>query len=91
MIDLDLLGKEYSFTTTDESGKEVICDTLAVIEKDGYPVIVYTDYTLDKDNNFNMFISKVVGEEGSYTLEPIDNYDDIPEIRKVLDELMQQQ
>ena len=90
MIDLDLLGKDYSFTTTDEFGNEVICDTLALIEKDGKPIIVYTDYTLDENKKFNLFVSKVIGEEGSYRLEPIDNYNDIPEIQKVISELMQQ-
>lgn len=89
-MDKSVINENYSFTTYDESGNEVICDTLALIDSGENPIIVYTDYTMDNENKFNLFVSKVVENGESFTLETIDNYEDVPEIRKVLEKLWQQ-
>ena len=52
MIDKNMLNPEYSFTITNDNGIEVVCDTLAVVQQNEEPIIIYTDYTLDKDNKF---------------------------------------
>lgn len=87
MIDKNMLDKEYSFTITNDNGIEVVCDTLALVEQAGEPIIIYTDYTLDDDNKFNLYISKVVEKENNYILEKIDNYENIPEIQKALENI----
>ena len=87
MIDKNMLDKEYSFTITNDNGIEVVCDTLALVEQAGEPIIIYTDYTLDDDNKFNLYISKVVEKDNNYILEKIDNYENIPEIQKALENI----
>ena len=87
MIDKNMLDKEYSFTITNDNGIEVVCDTLALVEQAGEPIIIYTDYTLDDNNKFNLYISKVVEKDNNYILEKIDNYENIPEIQKALENI----
>ena len=85
----DILSEDYSFTVTNDDGTETICDTLAIVAADGYqePLIIYTDYTLDNDKKFNLFVSKVVPNEFGFTLQHIDNYNIIPEITAAIQEL----
>lgn len=82
-----MIDKEYSFTITNDNGIEVVCDTLALVEQAGEPIIIYTDYTLDDNNKFNLYISKVVEKDNNYILEKIDNYENIPEIQKALENI----
>lgn len=84
MIDKNMLNPEYSFTITNDDGIEVVCDTLAVVQQNEEPIIIYTDYTLDKDNKFNLYVSKVTLKDDNFILEKIDNYENIPEIQKTL-------
>lgn len=91
MIDKNLISEDYSFTTFDEKGNEVICDTLALIEYEDIPVIIYTDYTVDADNKFNLYVSKVVENDGEFILEQFTNYEDIPEIKNALERLSREQ
>ncbi len=84
MIDKNILNPEYSFTITNDDGIEVVCDTLAVVQQNEEPIIIYTDYTLDKDNKFNLYVSKVTLKDDNFILEKIDNYENIPEIQKTL-------
>lgn len=84
MIDKNMLNPEYSFTITNDDGIEVVCDTLAVVQQNEEPIIIYTDYTLDKDNKFNLYVSKVTLKDDNFILEKIDNYENIPEIQKAL-------
>ncbi len=91
MIDKSLINESYSFTIKDANGNEMICDTLALIENDNNPIVIYTDYTMDNENKFNLYVSKVVQNNEGYTLEAIDNYEDIPEIKKALDEIWAKQ
>ena len=90
MINKDLISKEYSFTTFDDAGHEVICDTLALVDNGENPIIVYTDYSMDEDNKFNLFVSKIVENDGGFSLEKIDNYEDIPEIQNILNKLREE-
>lgn len=87
MIDKNMLDKEYSFTITNDNGIEVVCDTLALVEQAGEPIIIYTDYTLDDNNKFNLYISKVVEKDNNYILEKIDNYENVSEIQKALENI----
>ncbi len=87
MIDKSLINEDYSFTITNEYGFEVICDTLALIENEDNPIIIYTDYTLDKDNKFNVYVSQMIKNGDSFILETINDYDSIPEIRTALDNI----
>lgn len=87
MIDKNLINEEYSFTTTDENGNEVICDTMAMLEKDNVPIIIYTDYSMNAENKFNLYVSKVVSNEGNFYLEKIDNYENLPEIRNAIESI----
>ena len=84
MIDKNMLNPEYSFTITNDNGIEVVCDTLAVVQQNEEPIIIYTDYTLDKDNKFNLYVSKVTLKDDNFILEKINNYENIPEIQKSL-------
>lgn len=84
MIDKNMLNPEYSFTITNDNGIEVVCDTLAVVQQNEEPIIIYTDYTLDKDNKFNLYVSKVTLKDDNFILEKINNYENIPEIQEAL-------
>lgn len=90
MINGNKINKEYTFTITNDDGIEVLCDTLAIIEQEE-PIIIYTDYTLDKDNKFNLYVSKVVKKDDNFILEKIDNYENIPEIQKSLENVWKKQ
>lgn len=85
MIDKNLIKEDYSFTIFDDLGNEVICDTLALIESEENLIIVYTDYTLDKNNRFNLYVSQMIESNDGFVLEKINDYSDIPEIQKTLD------
>lgn len=87
MIDKNLINKDYSFTITNDDGMEIICDTLALIESQDNPIVIYTDYTLDDNNKFNVFVSQLVANGDNFSLETIDNYQSIPEIKKALDQI----
>jgi len=87
MIDKSLINEDYSFTTTDEFGNELKCDTLALIENNNDPIIIYTDYTLDNENKFNLYVSKLVEYNGNFNLEIIENYENIPEVKETLNRI----
>ena len=59
-------------------------------ENDENPIIVYTDYTMDNNDKFNLYVSQIVASEDGFTLETINDYSDIPEIQKTLEKLWQQ-
>jgi hypothetical protein len=82
------INEGYSFTTVDENNRQVICDTLGVVNIEGEnPIIIYTDYTLDENQKFNLYVSKIVKEEDHIKLEEIDHYDIIPEIKAKMDQI----
>lgn len=90
MINENKINGEYTFSITNNDGIEVLCDTLGIIEQED-PIIIYTDYTLDKDNKFNLYVSKVVNKDDNFVLEKIDNYENIPEIQKALENIWEKQ
>ncbi len=81
--------EDYSFRIANDDGSETICDTLAVVSAEGYenPIIIYTDYTMNKNRKFNTYESRVVPFEAQFKLEAINNYMDIPEVVDVLNNL----
>lgn len=82
------INEDYSFTAMDENGIETICDTLSVVNIEGEStLIIYTDYSLDKDNKFNLYVSKVIKENDNFKLEKIDDYSIIPEIQKEIEKI----
>lgn len=85
MIDKSLIREDYSFTMFDKNGFKVICDTLALIDSVDNPIIVYTDYTMNNNNKFNLYVSQIVASEEGFSLETINDYSDIPEIQSTLD------
>ncbi|MCD8562242.1 MAG: hypothetical protein LRY26_00345, partial [Bacilli bacterium] len=52
--------------------------------------IIYTDYTLDKDSNFNLFASEIINENGKYTLLDIIDKKVKDELKNILKDLSKQ-
>ena len=85
------VNKEYTFKIINDMGLEVMCDTLAVVAtEDENPIIIYTDYTVDKDGKFNLFVSKLIGSTDNYTLEKIDNYQNRPEVSNAINKIIEE-
>lgn len=87
MIDKSLINEDYSFTIQDDLGNEIICDTLAVIEIEDEPIVIYTDYTLNEDNKFNLYVSKMIEDGDNFKLEEFKNYEGIEEIENTLEKI----
>ena len=82
------IDNDYSFVVTDEYGNDTICDTLAVVNVEGEkPMVIYTDYSLDEEDRFNLFASRVVEVDGTMQLEKIDDASNIPEIRQEMEKI----
>ena len=72
---------DFSFEIINDDGMQVKCDTLLLItpeigeniDEDTY--IIYTDYTMDDKNNFNVFISKLVKSGDDFKLEKAADYE----------------
>ena len=68
--------EDLSFTTTNKDGLEVICDILAVIPNptnNEEPYVIYTDYTLDENDEFVKQYGKVIEVEGEFVLKTIED------------------
>ena len=82
------IDNDYSFVVTDDYGNDTICDTLAVVNVEGEkPMVIYTDYSLDEEDRFNLFASRVVEVDGTMQLEKIDDASNIPEIRQEMEKI----
>ena len=82
------IDNDYSFVVTDEYGNDTICDVLAVVNVEGEkPMVIYTDYSLDEEDRFNLFASRVVEVDGTMQLEKIDDASNIPEIRQEMEKI----
>lgn len=82
------IDNDYSFVVTDEYGNDTICDTLAVVNVEGEkPMVIYTDYSLNEEDRFNLFASRVVEVDGTMQLEKIDDASNIPEIRQEMEKI----
>lgn len=85
------IDKDYSFTVMDENGNETICDTLSVVSIEGEnPLMIYTDYSLDQEGKFNLYVSKIIKDNDDLKLEKIDDYSIIPEIQKEIEKISKQ-
>ena len=78
---------DFSFTTYDEIGNEVRCDALAVLNTEDSPVVVYTDYTKDNEDKYNLYASKITKGEYGMELERIDDVNILPEIRNTMEKI----
>lgn len=74
----------FSFNVVNSDGIEIKCETLAIIkpeeENTGDVYVIYTDYTLDNNNNINVYASLLVQDENGYRLEMIsdlENYSNL--------------
>ena len=68
-------NEEYNFTVIDDDGKEVVCDVISVIndENNNEMFVVYTDYSLNEKNQFNIFLSQLVEKKGTFSLKAVEN------------------
>ena len=81
--------EEYNFTIVDDNGNEVICDVISVLhdEKNNEVFVVYTDYTLNENNQFNTYLSQMIEKNGEYTLKGVSSknkYESLMETAKTI-------
>lgn len=64
---------EYSFVAIDDEGNEVTCDVVSVLkdEKNEEVYVVYTDYTLNEQEQFNTYLSIIEENNGKFYLKDI--------------------
>ena len=84
-----MIDKDFTFTVTGDDGKEVKCDTMAIInrnEEEKNPLIIYTDYTTDEEGKFVLYVSELKKEGEDYVLGKIDEetYKNIPAVREAM-------
>ena len=68
--------EDLSFTTTNKDGLEVVCDITTVIpndENNEEPYVIFTDYTLDENDEFIEQFGKIVEVDGDYILKVIED------------------
>ena len=81
--------EEYNFTVVDDNGNEVICDVISVLhdEKNNNLYVVYTDYTLNDNNQFNTYLSELVEKKGVFSLKNVSSklkYEELVETAKTV-------
>ena len=81
--------EEYNFTVVDDNGNEVICDVISLLkdEKTNNLYVVYTDYSLNENNQFNTYLSELVEKKGEFTLKNIKSklkYEELLETAKTV-------
>lgn len=83
---------ENSFNVVNREGLEVTCDTLMILHPTeinnpdvNETYIIYTDYTLDDNNNFNIYISTLLNNENGVQLGEVKNFDQVPELLKAME------
>lgn len=83
--------EEINFTITNPDGIEVKCDVLSIINDDeNKTYLLYTDYTFNKDNEYNIYVSQIINNGDDFTLEEIDNLDLIPGFQEVYEDVKKQ-
>ena len=76
---------DYSFYITNAAGAEIRCDALGTLQdEEGNCVVIYTDYTLDKDNKFNILASKLVKDGDNIKLESIKDVENYPALLEAM-------
>ena len=85
--------EDLSFTAKNKDGIEVICDILTIVpnpEHSEQPYVIYTDYTMDENNEFIENYGKIINVEGDYVLKTITDPNLIELIkREASDEIVQ--
>ena len=78
-----------SFKVMNDDGIEVECEVLFTFESEetGKNYIVYTDNTLDEDDNTKVFASIYNPDEEETVLQPIETDEEWAIIEKILDAL----
>ena len=80
--------KDISFTIVNDSGLEVKCDALAVVNDDNNNTyLIYTDYTFNNDDEYKVYVSQMIKEEG-FTLKKVENYGLIPGLQEAYDDIV---
>ena len=83
--------EEMSFVITNDKGVEVKCDVLSVInDDDNKTYIIYTDYTLNNNDEYNIYVSQMISEGDSFKLEEIDNLDLLPGFQEIYEDVKKQ-
>lgn len=69
------MDKEMNFTIITEDGQEVMCDVLSFYQdtKTEDVFVLYTDYTLDDNDKFKVYLSQLIEERGEYKLELVND------------------
>ena len=87
-----MIDKGYTFTVIGDDGREVLCNTLAIInrnEEKKDPLIIYTDYTKDEEGKYVLYVSELKPEGESFILGKIDEdaYKNIPAVREAMEKV----
>lgn len=83
--------EEMNFTITNNEGVEVKCDVLSVMEDDeNKTYLIYTDYTFNDNNEYNVYVSQMIRDGKEFRLEEIDNLDLIPGFQEVYEDVKKQ-
>lgn len=87
-----MIDKGYTFTVIGDDGREVVCNTLAIInrnEENKDPLIIYTDYTKDEEDKYVLYVSELKPEGDSFVLGKIDDeaYKNIPAVREAMEKV----
>ena len=90
-----MVDKDYTFTVIGEDGKDVLCDTLAVInrsEENKDPLIIYTDYSIDEDGKINLYVSELKKDGEDIILNKVDEetYNNIPNVREAMEQIWEE-
>ena len=75
--------EDLSFDILNKDGMEVTCDIKAVVpnpDNQEEPYVMYTDYTLDENDNFVTLYGQIVEEDGVPILKRFDDYETISKI-----------
>lgn len=82
------MEEEMSFTIKNDQGMDVECDVLSIINDDNNNIyLIYTDYTLNENEEFNIYVSQMVNEGEEFKLTEVENKDLIPGFQEIYDDI----
>ncbi|NLA33128.1 MAG: DUF1292 domain-containing protein [Mollicutes bacterium] len=64
-----MINENISFTITNSNNEEVVCDIISIIpspNNDNESYILFTDYSLDEEDNYYMQYAKIIKNEDYY-------------------------
>ena len=83
--------EDLNFTITNDMGIEVKCDVLSLINDDqDKTYVIYTDYTMNDENKYNVYASQLINVDGKVVLEEIENTELIPGFQDVYNDALKQ-